>query len=63
MNGQKFEGSSLLAGWTEEDKEKCLKRLSIGRDLTKLMHSKSANKRGYLFQSKYIHTQVWGRVM
>jgi hypothetical protein len=32
-----------VAGRTEEDKDKSVKRLGIGRDLPKLMQSKSAN--------------------
>ena len=53
----------VLAGWTKENNDKSLKRLSIGRVLTRLKQSKGANTRGYLSQSKSIQTQVWGRVM
>jgi len=44
---------AVLAGLTKENNEKSQKRLSIGRDLMRLMQSKDGNSRGQISRQIY----------
>jgi hypothetical protein len=44
---------AVLARWTKENNEESQKKLSICRDLTRVMQSNGANSRGYLSKAVY----------